>query len=54
MGHNARPSEEGGKVVVFGPPGDRIREALTQGFAKAFLILAWSFRAREVESCHEG
>ncbi len=25
-----------GKVVVIGPPGDRIREALLQGFAKAF------------------
>src|SRR5215510_15439370 len=25
-----------GKVVVFGPPGDRIREALIKGFAKAF------------------
>ena len=25
-----------GKVVVLGPPGDQIREALTQGFAKAF------------------
>lgn len=25
-----------GKVVVLGPPGDRIREAITQGFAKAF------------------
>jgi iron(III) transport system substrate-binding protein len=25
-----------GKVVVLGPPGDRIRDALTQGFAKAF------------------
>jgi iron(III) transport system substrate-binding protein len=25
-----------GKVVVLGPPGDQIREALTRGFAKAF------------------
>ena len=25
-----------GKVVVMGPPGDRVREALTQGFSKAF------------------
>jgi len=25
-----------GKVVVLGPPGDRIREAITQGFSKAF------------------
>jgi iron(III) transport system substrate-binding protein len=25
-----------GKVVVMGPPGDRVREAITQGFSKAF------------------
>ncbi len=25
-----------GKVVVMGPPGDRIRDAITQGFTKAF------------------
>jgi ABC-type Fe3+ transport system substrate-binding protein len=25
-----------GKVVVLGPPGDQIRQAITQGFAKAF------------------
>src|SRR5262245_13076122 len=25
-----------GKVVVLGPPGDQIRGAITQGFAKAF------------------
>ena len=32
-----------GKVVVFGPPGDRIREALTQGFAKAFPDISMEF-----------
>src|SRR5262245_66634697 len=32
-----------GKVVVFGPPGDRIREALTKGFAKAFPDITMEF-----------
>ena len=30
------PAKKEGKVVVLGPPGDQIREALTRGFAKAF------------------
>ena len=32
-----------GKVVVLGPPGDRIRDALTQGFAKAFPDISMEF-----------
>src|SRR5262249_13178326 len=32
-----------GKVVVFGPPGDRIREALIKGFAKAFPDITMEF-----------
>lgn len=32
-----------GKVVVFGPPGDLIREAITQGFRKAFPEIAIEF-----------
>ncbi|HEY7316870.1 MAG TPA: extracellular solute-binding protein [Candidatus Binatia bacterium] len=32
-----------GKVVVLGPPGDRIRDALTQGFAKAFPDISFEF-----------
>src|SRR5262245_35614194 len=32
-----------GKVVVFGPPGDRIRDALTKGFAKAFPDITMEF-----------
>jgi iron(III) transport system substrate-binding protein len=32
-----------GKVVVLGPPGDRIRQALTQGFAKAFPDISMEF-----------
>lgn len=32
-----------GKVVVLGPPGDRIREAITQGFAKAFPDISLEF-----------
>jgi len=29
-------AKQEGKVVVLGPPGDQIREAITRGFAKAF------------------
>lgn len=32
-----------GKVVVLGPPGDRIRDAITQGFAKAFPNIGLEF-----------
>jgi iron(III) transport system substrate-binding protein len=32
-----------GKVVVLGPPGDQIREALTKGFAKAFQDITIEF-----------
>jgi iron(III) transport system substrate-binding protein len=32
-----------GKVVVLGPPGDRIRDALTQGFTKAFPDISFEF-----------
>ena len=32
-----------GKVVVLGPPGDRIRDAITQGFAKAFPDISLEF-----------
>jgi iron(III) transport system substrate-binding protein len=32
-----------GKVVVLGPPGDRIRDAITQGFAKAFPDISIEF-----------
>ena len=32
-----------GKVVVLGPPGDRIRDALTKGFAKAFPDISMEF-----------
>lgn len=32
-----------GKVVVLGPPGDRVRDALTQGFAKAFPDISMEF-----------
>lgn len=32
-----------GKVVVLGPPGDQIREAITQGFAKAFPDISIEF-----------
>ena len=32
-----------GKVVVLGPPGDQIREAITKGFAKAFPDISIEF-----------
>jgi len=32
-----------GKVVVLGPPGDRIRDAITQGFTKAFPDISLEF-----------
>jgi iron(III) transport system substrate-binding protein len=32
-----------GKVVVMGPPGDRIRDAITQNFAKAFPDISLEF-----------
>ncbi len=32
-----------GKVVVMGPPGDRIRDAITQGFTKAFPEISIEF-----------
>jgi iron(III) transport system substrate-binding protein len=32
-----------GRVVVLGPPGDQIREAITQGFAKAFPDISVEF-----------
>ncbi len=32
-----------GKVVVMGPPGDRIRDAITQNFSKAFPDIALEF-----------
>jgi iron(III) transport system substrate-binding protein len=32
-----------GKVVVLGPPGDRIRDALTKGFAQAFPDISMEF-----------
>ena len=32
-----------GKVVVLGPPGDRIREAISQGFSKAFPDISLEF-----------
>lgn len=32
-----------GKVVVLGPPGDRVRDAITQGFAKAFPDISIEF-----------
>jgi ABC-type Fe3+ transport system substrate-binding protein len=32
-----------GKVVVLGPPGDQIREAITRGFAKAFPDITLEF-----------
>jgi iron(III) transport system substrate-binding protein len=32
-----------GKVVVLGPPGDRIRDAITQNFAKAFPDISLEF-----------
>lgn len=32
-----------GKVVVLGPPGDRIRDAITSGFAKAFPDISIEF-----------
>ncbi len=33
-------AKEEGKVVVFGPPGDLIRRAVTRGFKKAFPDIA--------------
>ena len=36
MGQGARQAKKEGKIVVLGRPGDRIRDAMTQGFAKAF------------------
>ena len=32
-----------GKLVVLGPPGDQIREAITQGFGKAFPTISMEF-----------
>jgi len=36
-------AKQEGKVVVLGPPGDQIREAITKGFAKAFPDISIEF-----------
>ena len=43
MGHSADQAKNEGKVVVWDRPGDRVRDAITQSFAKAFPDISLEF-----------